>query len=203
MPESDERPSRPSGRPRDAEVDEALHRAALELFIEQGLDRMTFEQVAKRAGTTRAAIYRRWNRKTDMVVAALGRLRERYEQDFGVWQEMTLAEICARLLDVAPQMLAGDRLLRLQARVIGSLPDHPELMRAYRAAYYEPRRRAFVRILDQAKADGRLSADADVEILMDMYASAMVTRMLLADGSGEADLRAWLERLLRQLGWIG
>lgn len=203
MSDPDERSPRPFGRPRDAEVDEALHEAALELFIEKGLDRMTLEQVARRADTTRAAIYRRWHRKNDMVVAAIGWLREQLEQGFAGWQEMALEEICARILDFAPQTLADDRLLRLQARVIGSMPDHPELMQAYRAAYYEPRRRAFARILGQAKADGRLPADADIEIMMDMYASALLTHMLYAAGSDRVDSRAWLERLFRQLGWIG
>lgn len=44
--------------------------------MEGGLDGASFEQVARRAGVTRATIYRRWSSREALVARALGRLKE-------------------------------------------------------------------------------------------------------------------------------
>ncbi len=49
------------GRPRDAAADKAILRAALELFIEHGIEGASFEQIARRAGVARTTVYRRWS----------------------------------------------------------------------------------------------------------------------------------------------
>ena len=62
--------ARRPGRPRSAEADEAILEAAIELFAEVGLDGLTVEGVAARAGVGKATIYRRYPSKVDLVVAA-------------------------------------------------------------------------------------------------------------------------------------
>lgn len=60
------------GRPRDTELDAAILRAAAALLQEGGIGALTFEAVATRAGTSRPAIYRRYDSTTELAVAALG-----------------------------------------------------------------------------------------------------------------------------------
>src|SRR5439155_3363439 len=67
---------RPPGRPRSAEADEAILEAAVELFAEVGLEGLTVEGVAARAGVGKATIYRRYPGKADLVVAAARRFTE-------------------------------------------------------------------------------------------------------------------------------
>jgi len=50
-------------RPRSDEVDKAILRATSELLSERGLDAMTIEDVAARAGVGKSSIYRRWPTK--------------------------------------------------------------------------------------------------------------------------------------------
>ena len=52
---------------REAEILEVV----LEVIAELGFDRLTFEEVAKRARASKATLYRRWPTKRDMVVAAV------------------------------------------------------------------------------------------------------------------------------------
>src|SRR5882672_6890138 len=53
----------PRGRPRSAEADRAILSGTLELLAERGLDAMSIEEVATRAGVGKTTIYRRWTSK--------------------------------------------------------------------------------------------------------------------------------------------
>jgi AcrR family transcriptional regulator len=59
------------GRPRDADIDTAVLTAARELLAEVGYESMTMDGTAARAGTSKAAIYRRFSSKAEMLFAAV------------------------------------------------------------------------------------------------------------------------------------
>ncbi|MEV0974380.1 TetR/AcrR family transcriptional regulator [Microtetraspora glauca] len=52
----------------DPAREQAILDATLELLTETGFDRMSVDQIAKRAGASKATIYRRWAGKADLVV---------------------------------------------------------------------------------------------------------------------------------------
>ena len=59
------------GRPRDPAVDKAILAATLEAFAEDGYAGVSIEGVAARAGVGKAAIYRRFPSKAELVVEAM------------------------------------------------------------------------------------------------------------------------------------
>jgi AcrR family transcriptional regulator len=59
------------GRPRSLRVDQAILDAAIELFVEEGFAKVTFERIAARAGVGKPAIYRRYRTKLDLLLAAV------------------------------------------------------------------------------------------------------------------------------------
>jgi AcrR family transcriptional regulator len=59
------------GRPRSTEVDRAIIDAVLEEVIEEGIDGMSIEQVAARAGVAKATVYRRWPNKEALLLEAV------------------------------------------------------------------------------------------------------------------------------------
>lgn len=61
-----------TGRPRDADLEKRLLRAAWQLLIRDGYDGVTLPKVAAAAGTPRSSVYRRWSSKAQLVVAVLG-----------------------------------------------------------------------------------------------------------------------------------
>lgn len=71
-PEDDKGPSRSSaGRPRDGKIDAAIIRATRDLLLETGYPALSLSAIAARAGTTTAAIYRRWSGKAQLVHEAI------------------------------------------------------------------------------------------------------------------------------------
>lgn len=190
--------SRSVGRPRDRRTDKAVLEAALELLITVGVEEASIEKIARRAGTTRAAVYRRYRNKTDLLIHAVGHMRERAESSLGPWETMNLREI-AQLYQRPEtiELLLGNT--RLLARLIGLVCDHPDIMAAYNASYLEPRRVLFGKILERAKADGTLRSDADAEIVMDMIFGAMIARLLWRSRPGDTeDMRDYMDRLFTQ-----
>ena len=59
------------GRPRDPKVDAAIHRATLELLIEEGYQATTIQAIARRAGVSAPSVYRRWSSKAELIEEAV------------------------------------------------------------------------------------------------------------------------------------
>jgi AcrR family transcriptional regulator len=59
------------GRPRSPEADAAILAAALDLLLERGIAATSIEQVARRAGVTRATVYRRFPDRTQLLIATV------------------------------------------------------------------------------------------------------------------------------------
>ena len=76
--------SRMAGRPRSARVDDALLTAALSAFVDESFAGMTMEDIASRAGVSRAALYRRWSNVEEVLLTALKAWHGQYD-DTGDW----------------------------------------------------------------------------------------------------------------------
>ncbi|MFD0530101.1 TetR/AcrR family transcriptional regulator [Kitasatospora arboriphila] len=61
-----------AARRRGRALEAAIFEATLELLVSGGFARLTMEGVAGAAQTGKAALYRRWASKADLVVHALG-----------------------------------------------------------------------------------------------------------------------------------
>lgn len=59
------------GRPRDGRIDAAIIAATRELILQTGYSALSLSAIAARAGTTTAAIYRRWSGKAHLVHEAV------------------------------------------------------------------------------------------------------------------------------------
>ncbi|MEJ2885109.1 TetR/AcrR family transcriptional regulator [Actinomycetospora aeridis] len=59
------------GRPRNAEIDRLVLEVTLRHLRSEGLPGLSVAAVAEEAGTTRAAVYRRWAGRIELAVAAL------------------------------------------------------------------------------------------------------------------------------------
>jgi AcrR family transcriptional regulator len=188
------------GRPRSAAADHAIVEAALSLFAERGLEGASIDEIARRAGVTRATIYRRWTRKEDLVAHALGQAREGDGPRIDDWSEVGADAFVRIMLGVVPDTLARPDLAPLTARLLGESQAHPELVRAYWDGYLAPRRAAFARAIAEMQAQGRLPPGADPDILQDMISGALVYRLLL---SPPASAEAWRDYCRRLLGALG
>lgn len=113
----DNRPSR--GRPRDAEKNSAILEAAGALFLENGFDGTSMDEVAKRAGVSKQTVYSHFSSKEQLFGAAIRQKIEAHYPDvvLGRISNHTLeadleavSEAYARLL-LSPEAIAVHRLL--------------------------------------------------------------------------------------------
>src|SRR5262252_4810882 len=125
------------GRPRSIECDEAIIEATIAEYAYNGIDGLSVDAVAARAGVSKATIYRRYPSKVDLVVAAATTICETSPKpDFGSLRAdltATLENLRAMLED--PVLGAVKRMLLVDAARNDDLAvTHSELVAARREA---------------------------------------------------------------------
>jgi AcrR family transcriptional regulator len=190
------------GRPRNPVVDQAILRAALELFIEHGVAGASIERIAKRAGVAKTSVYRRWSSREALLAQAIEAARNAtgYTVDL---MDRTAPEDFGKLLVEACEVVGRPEIRKLMTRLIGSIPDYPKLIEVYRETYYLPRRQAFGRALERVRAAGLLAKDIDLEALADMIIGAVMYRLIMPSSGDNptGELRDHMISLLRQAGF--
>lgn len=179
-------PNRTGGRPRDPALDAAILEATLCLLNESGIDAVTFERIADRAGTTRPALYRRYRSRDELVVAALASLSETTSPEpTGDHLEDLVAELAAfrdAITRTHSITLVGSMLLDSVDQAVKD---------AYRTRIVRPRRDRIRRILTAARADGLLTGKAaDQRAAVTMCTGSWYANVL----AGEAPPRDWPRR---------
>ena len=188
-----------AGRPRDPEADEAILRAALELFAERGVDGTSIEQIAKRAGVARLTVYRRWSSKEELLAQAIVYGRNAPDLTDEEYDTLPYPEVLARMLGSMADAMADRKLAPLMAQLLGSTFSHPELFDAFWQASGRQRREGGVRLIQRAVRDGMLPPDSDPEVIVDIIIGSLFARMLVPprhDDVGEFALR-----VLKQVGF--
>ncbi|WP_199565297.1 TetR/AcrR family transcriptional regulator [Spongiactinospora rosea] len=193
--------ARGRGRPRDPQTDAAILRAALELFIERGVEGTSIEQIAKRAGVGKLTVYRRWSGKEELIAQAV---EQTVPADLVPSPEdvetMTPHEIIERILPAAAETTASPEFRALTARMMGSAVSHPSLMAAYWKHHILPRRDLAMAMLRHAQQNGTVSPDADPDVLIDMMAGAVTWRVLQPDPPDAAEMLRYIKAVYHQIG---
>lgn len=186
------RPAAP-GRPRDRHIDVAILDATLALLDETGYSRLAIEEVARRARTTKPAVYRRWPARQHLVLAALAaRLAEISAPDTGC----TLCDLNEALV------VFVEAFRRIPPHVLGPLladcTTDTELHREFMATLFHPPRHAVAQTIDRATARGDLRPDLDRELVLDMLGSLVHYRALFEHTPiGAADIERAVEAVVR------
>lgn len=185
--------SRRAGRPRDPAIDAAVLDAAFAVLRESGYAHFTFEEVARRAGTTKPAIYRRWPTRQRLVLAALElRLGDARVPDTGC----TLCDLdeCLKLFVAAYRRMPPDVVGPLFADCAGDR----ELRALFMTTLFDPPRDAVEETLERAHARGDLRAGVDRALVLDLVASFVHYRMLFGHArTTDAEIERAGEALLR------
>jgi AcrR family transcriptional regulator len=164
------------GRPRSEKSKAAILAAAGELLLQHGLEAVSMDVIAERAGVSKATIYRWWPTKETLAIDALyedwaaaysaapdtGRLRD---------------DLCGVLLPWADHIVK-----RPYARVLGALITRARTDEAFAIEFdqrlVQPRRQRARLIFDRAIELHELSADTDVELALDLVYGAVYHRFL-------------------------
>ncbi len=164
-----------AGRPRSPECDAAILGAAADLFCEVGYDALSMEGVAARAGVGKTTIYRRYQTKLDLVIAASEHMGA------GVKAIQEQGDIRADLLAIAQaylRMLTTTDVGRAIPMMIVAKTQNPELARAH-DAFVASRRAVTIGIIRRAVERDELPADSDPELISDLLTGPIMLRVLV------------------------
>jgi AcrR family transcriptional regulator len=167
------------GRPRDAQAEQAILQATVELLSEVGFNQLSIEAVAARAGVGKPTIYRRWPSKPELVLDAVERLAPPFPTaDTG--------DPLTDLRQIVPELIVGLTSSPV-ARATIALAGDAEMTRRLGEQYLWPRRAGIAAILHRGIAAGDLRADIDVEMAIDLMLGASVYRWLVTAQPVDAD----------------
>jgi AcrR family transcriptional regulator len=172
--------ARKPGRPRSAEADRAIFTKTLELLADEGLRGLSVERIAERAGVAKTTIYRRFPAKRDLVRAALASV-----SGFGQPDPPDTGSVRDDLHDLVRARVAVMKRTATQLlmpRLMAEAGSDPELHALILNVFADPNRDVVIRVLRRGVERGELRADADVEILTDLLAGAIVYRLLYSRG---------------------
>lgn len=195
LPASEVAPQR-RGRPRSAAADAAILTAALTLVTEVGIGGLSMDDIATRAGVSKATIYRRWESKEALILDALNTGIGHLDLiDTG-----TLAgDLSAYMLGLAEKLRHGTKTRDLIPHLVAAAAGNPALQPAldqYARVRTRPLRDLFQRAIDR----GELPDDTDVTIAIELLLGAVTHRRLFSgavyDGPDADTLVAYVLRAL-------
>lgn len=171
---------RKPGRPRDSELHDVIIHAALETFVEEGLDAASVEGIAARAGVGKATIYRRWHSKEDLISDAICRCAESVATPDTGSTRGDLIALMSRLRSDMSCSMGG----QIFPRMVGEVWDQTPLGEAFARAVIRPRRRLILEVLERGAARGELREGFDAELVADALSGAVIIRRM---GDGPED----------------
>ena len=182
MPEHAEKPRRKparkppsSGNRRNPHTHKAILKATLELLERAHYPDLTIESIASAAKVGKATVYRWWPSKGALVAEAISSILsvEPPPDSEDMYADLVAAaEISIRNYAQPP---AGILIVALAA----DLASDPELLQSFTGNFVQPRRAVVRRLLERAIDEGVIPAHLDPELIMDMWAGAVMYRRVM------------------------
>jgi AcrR family transcriptional regulator len=160
---------------RGAGARQRVLRAALQVLDDDGLPGFTMEAVARRAGASKATLYRHWPTSGALMVDAM----DATFQPFPVPDTGSVETDVAQLLTGFVAMLEHTPFPRLLAAFIDAAERDPTLATLH-ADLTQRRREPLLAVLARARERGRLPADLDPELAVDLLTAPFFYRRFVA-----------------------
>lgn len=165
-----------SERRRSIRSHQAILAATTQLLAEVGYSALTIEGVATRAGVGKATVYRWWPSKGALVIEAMS-------TGLGMIPVAETGDLRQDLLAVGKgivQTLARTPAGAVIPALAADLMRDPDMAEQFRSQIIRPRRSAIKQILRHAVDRGKLPADLDIDLLIDVYAGTVFYRVLVS-----------------------
>jgi AcrR family transcriptional regulator len=163
------------GRTKEAQAarEEAILQAILDLLSEGGYGAVTTDAIAARADVSKATIYRKWTTKSELLIAALGRvIQPIVVPDLGSFR----AEV-SYFLERRLEQYSKPGVNRMFAGIVGQSVEDEALATTFHS-WVTGQMAANVQIIERAKARGEAGEEFSVEALATMIAAPLVYRLV-------------------------
>ena len=169
--------TRSPGRPRSEKAHQAILTAVTELLLDQGLHAMSMDEVARRAGVSKATIYRWWPSKERLALDALA-------TEWASAPPAGLSDTGSLRGDLLTRLLPWLRQLnrkpyaRVVAGLVAEAQTNREFAELYRSHFVQARRDATRELLLRARDRGEIAANTDLEVTLDLLYGPIYHRLL-------------------------
>ena len=184
------------GRPRSLAAQEAILDAAASLIAKGGIGAVTMEAVARIAGVGKPTVYRNWENREALAMAAL--LRSGIPGTSIRQTESALDDLGRQLARVALAFCAPRG--RNAALMVASADPGSELAKAFRNQIMQASREEGRAILDRAVAEGSVRDDIGFDVVLDLLYGPIFYRVLIGHAPVSEDfVNALLAQVLKGL----
>ena len=171
-------PKRGRGRPRSEEAHRAIVSAAEKLLLKHGLGGVSMDEIAERAGVSKATIYRWWPSKE---LLALEALLHSWDGDLDKAPDTgTLRGDLRAILRPWVKRVTERRFTPLIAALTAEAQRDLQFARAWREHFLESRRAGDREVFARAIRRGEIGAKTDVDLALDMIFGTLYHRLLYA-----------------------
>ncbi|QDC13647.1 TetR/AcrR family transcriptional regulator [Rhodococcus ruber] len=169
--------ARRRGRPRDADLEDRVYDAVIEVYSETGWRGFTIDAVGRRARVGRAALYRRWSTKDEVLVQAL-------EARSPLPEPIDTGSLRSDLIELVVQLLRGYRTTSglVSLRVALDARVNPDLLANLTTTLNRSRHVAARTIVRRAIERGELPSGVPVSLLLEMVTGAALSHVLFSLG---------------------
>ncbi|SCE71132.1 transcriptional regulator, TetR family [Micromonospora coriariae] len=159
------------------EITTAIRRALMQELAAVGYGRLSIEAVARRAGVSKTAVYRRWNSKLDLVLemvasAAHGKLP--------VLDTGTLRGDLALLFQAVAHALRHPLASQIIPDLLAEAARNPTIDQTLRQVLHARQQEVGGRLVTRAVQRGELPADTDPDAAVDLIIGPLYWRLAIA-----------------------
>jgi AcrR family transcriptional regulator len=162
---------------RASRTETAILDATRELLAESGVQGLTMEGVAARAGVAKTTIYRRWRSKDELALAVVIDMVQNVvaTPDFGDTRRELISFVNASV-----KILGSTLMGRVMQGLVSDLATDPELARGFRERVVSMRVAEVKRLIERGIARGDIRPDADIELAHELLFGPVYYRLLLS-----------------------
>jgi len=182
-----------AGRRRDPTIDDKLRQAARKLYGREGWAGFHFEGVAKAAGVSKDAVYRRYSDAQSLLLDALAGQTVPALADDRPIEEALVAYAC----EVFTYFASGNGNANLRVHVDAA--QYPDVLQQYRIRVIEPQIAHAVSVLGRAREEGDLHPDTSCAAVIEALGGAVMVYALSSAPSHGGNTGAPGPATVRQL----
>lgn len=168
-----------------ADVDPRLERsrrviqeATIAEMAEVGYGAMTIENIAKRAGVSKATLYRQWNGKLDLVESSLEMIKGEMRIDASAPPRERIQQVLTWL---ATYLADTDDPASGCLPALVSAAQYDPAVREFHHRFSTARRQVLVGLVAEGIADGEFSSELDPALTAELLVGPLFYRRLMSD----------------------
>ena len=161
-------------RIRSTDAHNRVLEAALELFVERGIETTTMDALAAASGVSKATIYKHWPEGKEPLLMELLLVVVGIEDDIPEEDTGDLFTDLERVLNDKPRHARPEDQKRLMPQMVAYSVTHQHFGDAWRSRVMERPRKRISRILTAAMSDGRLPSKMDMNVCFALLLGPMM-----------------------------